>query len=317
MYQLERALVSKTWIHDIRFGYHKYSSKMIVCIGVRGCLGWSAGQQIRYAHYFEQQLRVIKQGCEPVGAEQDRAPAILLHRVRLHTVPHFNSDGGCDPFLTIEVKSEVDHRPYIVFRSPERARARPGVGTDSSGSPMATVDGSRRGSFERPAQRRGSFERPSYRRGSMEASGPLDTADVAAEAVHGAGTRVAGDVCFTLYADEGRSKVIPRVLGRRDCVARGRGDEGGRGERQEEVHTWSVMGEGVVEKTRNVILGVFHAACVGDSYDYIPSLFGAEPRKFLRDFHTPDTFRPDEVPDPAASFGSEACWGPSPSIGNE
>ena len=132
--------------------------------------------QIRYAHYFEEQLRQIKRCQETVQAEQNLAPAFLIHRVRMHTIPHFNSDGGCSPSLTIEVKSEVDHETYQVFQSssisPARAAAVPrGVSLRS------------RGSFEKMIMI-----------GSIDSMLSLDSIEVAAEPVPGVGTRVAGDV---------------------------------------------------------------------------------------------------------------------------
>ena len=130
--------------------------------------------QIRYVNYFEQQLRLIKQGREPVRPEQDRAPAVLLHRVRMHTAPHF-SDGGCDAALTVEVKSEADHEPYTVFQSqsssPSRGAGKPG------GSSLRS---------------RASFER--VRQAADGAGSATDFVDVSAEPVPGHGTRVAGDM---------------------------------------------------------------------------------------------------------------------------
>lgn len=140
------------------------------------CAGVEGGQ-IRYAHYFEQQLRLIKHSRETVKTEQDQAPAILLHRVRMHTVPHFKGDGGCDPFLTIDVKSELDHCAYTVFQS-------------SSGSPARGPAGAVQASL----RSRTSFERMRGKASIERTPSSSDITDVPAEAIPGLGTRVAGDV---------------------------------------------------------------------------------------------------------------------------
>jgi hypothetical protein len=158
--------------------------------------GLTITSQIRYTHYFEEQLRRIKNGREPVQTTQDCAPAILLHRVRLHTVPHFNGDGCWDPSLTIEVKSEKDHVAYPVFRSADRGKSRPsGDMMQSSSSLRSTMDATRRGSSEKL-------------RPSLDAASRVDFIDVLAESLPGIGTRVAGDMCLTLHTDEGRSKAM-------------------------------------------------------------------------------------------------------------
>eukprot|EP00291_Cryptomonas_curvata_P017130 CAMPEP_0172171826 /NCGR_PEP_ID=MMETSP1050-20130122/12107_1 /TAXON_ID=233186 /ORGANISM="Cryptomonas curvata, Strain CCAP979/52" /LENGTH=1269 /DNA_ID=CAMNT_0012843299 /DNA_START=441 /DNA_END=4250 /DNA_ORIENTATION=- len=158
--------------------------------------GLTITSQIRYTHYFEELLRRIKHGREPVQTTQACAPAILLHRVRLHTVPHFNGDGCWDPFLTIEVKSEKDHGAYPVFRSADRSKSRPpGEMMQSSSSLRSTLDASRRGSCEKL-------------RPSLDAASRVDFIDVLAESLPGIGTRVAGDICLTLHTDEARSKAM-------------------------------------------------------------------------------------------------------------
>jgi hypothetical protein len=138
--------------------------------------GVTITSQIRYAHYFEEQLRRIKHVQDTVKAEQNLAPAVLIHRVRMHTIPHFNSDGGCSPALTIEVKSEVDHETYSIFQS-------------SSVSPARAAASPRDASM----RSRGSFEKMRMI-GSMDGMVSLDSIDVPAEPVPGVGTRVAGDV---------------------------------------------------------------------------------------------------------------------------
>ena len=167
--------------------------------------------QIRYVHYFEQQLRILKSRQHEVRTEQDRSPACILHRVRIHTIPHFNSDGSCDPSIAIDVKSEIDHEPYCVFQSPT----------------------TRRGSGERPRSQdssvrsRASFEATYKRTGTIAA--PADFKDVKAESEPGVGTRVAGDFKVPQFdfdldiefkilservlvqltvSDEGRSKIM-------------------------------------------------------------------------------------------------------------
>ena len=146
--------------------------------------GVTITSQIRYAHYFEEQLRQIKQGQDTVNgvkAEQNLAPAFLIHRVRIHTTPHFNSDGACSPSLTIEIKSELDHEAYTVFQS---STLSPGWAA------AAPRDVSMRS--------RGSFEKMSMI-GSVDTLTSLDSIDVPAEPVPGVGTRVAGDVKVRTY----------------------------------------------------------------------------------------------------------------------
>ena len=144
--------------------------------------GVTITSQIRYAHYFEEQLRQIKHGQDTVKAEHNLAPAVLIHWVRMHTVPHFNSDGGCSPSVTIEVKSEVDHESYTVFQSSSISPAR---------AAAAQRDVSQRS--------RGSFEKMRMI-GSMDAMvSSLDSLEVAAEPVPGVGTRIAGDVKVRMY----------------------------------------------------------------------------------------------------------------------
>lgn len=49
--------------------------------------------------------------------KESEAPAFLLHRVRLIGIPHFDRDGGCNPFFTVFVKEEKDHENLEVYRS--------------------------------------------------------------------------------------------------------------------------------------------------------------------------------------------------------
>jgi hypothetical protein len=134
--------------------------------------GVTITSQIRYVHYFEQQLRQIKQGRDIIKTGQDMAPAVLIHRVRMHPVPHFNSDGSCSPSLTINIKSEVDHQEYTVFQS-------------SAVLPLRAAATSRHSSL----RLLGPFEK--IRMVGSKVS--PDLIDVAAEPMPGVGLRVAGD----------------------------------------------------------------------------------------------------------------------------
>jgi hypothetical protein len=97
----------------------------------------------------------------------------------MHTVPHFNKDGGCDPSLTVEVKSELDHESNVIFTS-----------GDVSGG---------RTSRERLTREFSSRE-------GVLASPSADIMDVSVEVAPGLGTRVAGDICMTMM--DGRSKAM-------------------------------------------------------------------------------------------------------------
>lgn len=72
--------------------------------------------QIRYAHYFEEQLRRLKNGQHCCVTEQS-SPAVLLQCIRLLTVPHFERDGGCTPALVVSVKAEYDLEEHEIFHS--------------------------------------------------------------------------------------------------------------------------------------------------------------------------------------------------------
>ena len=136
--------------------------------------------QIRYVHYFEQQLSLIKHGRELLRPEQSRAPLCSLHRVRIHTVPHFNKEGGCDPWLRIEVKSEQDHELYCVFQSPSIKRL--------------SYDLSRHGSQDPSIKSRASLE--SVLQGAVPAPPQVvqsDKKDISTELDPATGTRIAGD----------------------------------------------------------------------------------------------------------------------------
>ena len=137
--------------------------------------GLTITSQIRYAHYFEEQLRRIKGGHAPVQVEQPCAPAVKLHRVRMHTMPHLGGNGAGDLGATVLVKSEVDHLPYAVFELPsnrrtsgERLRAR-----DSGMQAQLSLDGMKLCSS------------------AMDL--PAEYKDILLSAEPFAGTRVAGD----------------------------------------------------------------------------------------------------------------------------
>jgi len=71
--------------------------------------------QIRYAHYFEQYLRRLKQGAVCHVTEPE-APAIAIFSVSIHGIPR-TSNGGCEPSLVIAVRRDEDHEEYVVFKS--------------------------------------------------------------------------------------------------------------------------------------------------------------------------------------------------------
>jgi hypothetical protein len=134
--------------------------------------------QIRYAHCFKKLFRLLKHRREPAQIEQNRAPAFLLHRVRMHTVPHFNGDGGCDPHLTVEIKSEADHSTYTVFQSVSRPQDH------------QPID---HGAGQASQRSRGSFEKLLGNVAIERTQSEADAMDVPAEVISGLGTRVAGD----------------------------------------------------------------------------------------------------------------------------
>eukprot|EP00961_Rhodomonas_salina_P270473 3654340-Rhodomonas_salina.1 len=49
---------------------------------------------------------------------------MIVRRLRLNTVPHFDRDGGCDPLLSVAVKSESDYEEYDLFRSRDHYETR-------------------------------------------------------------------------------------------------------------------------------------------------------------------------------------------------
>ena len=60
--------------------------------GAKHTQGVGGASQRRYLKYFDEALRV--------GGY--RRPTIRLLKIRMHTCPHMDRDGGCDPWLTIE-----------------------------------------------------------------------------------------------------------------------------------------------------------------------------------------------------------------------
>jgi len=48
---------------------------------------------------------------------------MLLRKVRMDTIPHFDRDGGCDPFVSVGVKCEYDLEEHPVFRSRDASKA--------------------------------------------------------------------------------------------------------------------------------------------------------------------------------------------------
>eukprot|EP00759_Apiculatamorpha_spiralis_P005729 PhF_6_TR13411/c0_g1_i2/m.21348/K01110/PTEN; phosphatidylinositol-3,4,5-trisphosphate 3-phosphatase and dual-specificity protein phosphatase PTEN len=64
--------------------------------------GVTIPSQIRYMHYYDK-LRKEMGGVLPAN------PRVLLQKVILHTTPHFDFDGGCDPFIVLETRDK-SHR---------------------------------------------------------------------------------------------------------------------------------------------------------------------------------------------------------------
>ena len=76
--------------------------------------------QIRYAHYFGEQLRRMKYGGLPYNVSESESPAFTLRRIDLLAIPHFERDGGCNPFVNVYIKSEEDSECFSVYDSTER-----------------------------------------------------------------------------------------------------------------------------------------------------------------------------------------------------
>lgn len=76
--------------------------------------------QIRYAHYFGEQLRRMKHGGLPYNVSESDSPAFILRRIDMLSIPHFDRDGGCNPFVNVYIKSEEDSECFSVYDSTER-----------------------------------------------------------------------------------------------------------------------------------------------------------------------------------------------------
>lgn len=73
--------------------------------------GVTIPSQARYVHYFEQLLypKVAKQLLKVVPTVVRRQTA-WLHSIHVHTVPHFDPDGGCDLYFEVKQRVEPNHR---------------------------------------------------------------------------------------------------------------------------------------------------------------------------------------------------------------
>jgi hypothetical protein len=69
--------------------------------------------QIRYAHYFEQYLRRLKQG-QDCPVEEQESPAVAIFGVSMHGIPRTSR---CEPALVISVRSSADLEERVVFKS--------------------------------------------------------------------------------------------------------------------------------------------------------------------------------------------------------
>ena len=75
--------------------------------------GVTIPSQIRYVHYYE---RLLREGATVPTARfkmlgwRERA---WLHSVHVHTVPHFDLDGGCDLYLVVKQLAEPRKRSTI------------------------------------------------------------------------------------------------------------------------------------------------------------------------------------------------------------
>jgi hypothetical protein len=163
--------------------YLMYCGLQPTAVGARAFYDWARTvdgkgltiiSQIRYAHYFEEQLRRIK-NQRAVRVDQPGATAVVLYRVRMHTIPHLGGDGSCDPGGTVEVKSEVDHLPHAVFESQSNRRA--------SGERLRARDSGMRARL--------SVDVTKQCGSAMDL--PAEYKDISLSAEPGVGTRVAGD----------------------------------------------------------------------------------------------------------------------------
>lgn len=74
--------------------------------------GVTIPSQARYVHYFEQ-LLLRRQLAPSAGGDLLRSlrrRTAWLHAVHVHTVPHFDHDGGCDLYFDVKQRAEPKHR---------------------------------------------------------------------------------------------------------------------------------------------------------------------------------------------------------------
>ncbi len=74
--------------------------------------GVTIPSQARYVHYFER-LLVANPLLSTAGADllqSLRRRTAWLHAIHVHTVPHFDPDGGCDLYFEVKQRVEPKHR---------------------------------------------------------------------------------------------------------------------------------------------------------------------------------------------------------------